>query len=182
MKKIIKNSILIIIILLLTACGNKENVEIVNMDGTTSNRSDNPLYNINVKGSGSLTCTRSATAYNGLNASFNYAINYENGIITSMHSIEKVQGDDKKALDEYEDAYNKIKEKYANIDYYDIVITRDESSVIYDSNIDYSKVDMDKILKLEGNQNDIYNSSNQLELKKWYSFAKKMGTTCMGNI
>lgn len=180
MKRIVKSSLIIIILLLLvTGCG-KDNIEIVNMEGTTSKRSENPLYNINVNGSGTLECTRAANAYNGLTASFNYAITYKHGIITFIHSIEKVKGDSSSALDEYEEAYNKIKDRYSDIKYYDITVTRDTNSVIYDSKIDYEKVDMNKILKLEGNENNIYNSSNKIELKKWYSFVKKIGTTCKG--
>lgn len=181
MKRIVKSSLIVVVLLLLvTGCGKKDNIDIVNMDGTTSKRSENPLYNINVNGSGTLNCTRSANAYSGLTASFNYAVTYKKGIITFIHSIEKVKGESTSGLDEYEAAYNKIKDKYSDIEYYDITVTRDNNSVIYDSNINYEKVDMNKILKLEGNENNIYNSSNKMELKKWYSFVKKMGTTCKG--
>lgn len=180
MKKILKSSLLIIMLLLITGCGKNNGVEIVNMEGTTSNTSENPMYNINVKGSGDLECTRAANAYKGLTASFNYGVTYKNGIITNIHSIEKVKGDDTSALDEYEEAYKTIKDKYKDVKYYDITVTRDSNSVIFDSNIDYTKVNMNKILKIEGNENDIYNSDNKLELKKWYSFVKKMGTTCKG--
>ena len=181
MEKILKSSLIVIVLLLLvTGCNKNKNVEIVNMDGTTSKKSDNPLYNINVKGSGTLECTRAANAYSGLTASFNYGVTYKHGIITFIHSIEKVKGDSSSALDEYEEAYNKIRDRYSDIKYYDITVTRDTNSVIYDSKIDYEKVDMNKILKIEGNENNIYDSNNKLELKKWYSFVKKMGTTCKG--
>ena len=124
MKKIIKNSLIILVLLILiTGCG-KKNIKIVNMGNTTSSRNNNPAYNINVYGSGTLNCTRDASAYSGLNATFNYGVVYKNGIINEIHSIEKVKGNDTKALDEYEDAYNDIKKRYKNLDYYTITVTQ----------------------------------------------------------
>lgn len=180
MKRILKNSFLLLItLLLITGCKNKD-IDIVNTGtGRDNSRSDNPSENINVKGSGTLACVRNANALYGLDGSFNYTVGYRKGIVTQIHSIEKVKGDDQTALDKYEEAYNTIKDRYKGLDHYDISVTRDENSVIFDSLLDYENINMKKFIEISGNQEELY-SDNKLELKKWIKFAKKAGTTCKG--
>ena len=67
-----------------------------------------------------------------------------------------------------------------DLDGYKVTVTRDENSVIYDSDIDYNKLDVDKLKKIEGNEKDHFNSSNKLTLKEWYNVNKTYGTTCKG--
>ena len=177
-KKIVRSSLILLICLFV--CGCKKDVNIVNMSGTTDSRSENPYYNINVNGNGTLQCTRPATVSGGLKGSFNYTIVYKKDKILSMHSIEKVKGNNTSKLDEYEEAYNKLKDRYKDIEHYDISVTRDEESVIIDYTIDYDKVDVDTIIEIDGNENNLYGEDGKITLSEWYKFAKKVGTTCHG--
>ena len=75
-----------------------------------------------------------------------------------------------------------IKEQYKGLRYYDITVTRDGNSVIYDTVINYEKLDMDKLREIEPDiegQDDIY-KNNKLMLKTWWEFSKDMGMTCKG--
>jgi uncharacterized lipoprotein YehR (DUF1307 family) len=177
-----KNKILVIIIclLLLCGCGKKEKVEIVNTSNKKGDTADNGNQNINVNGTGKLDCTREGEAINGLSAEFHYYVIYKDGILLSIHSIEKVSGDNKSVLDQYEDAYKKIKENYKDIKYYDMNISRDEKSVTNDTNINYEKVDIDKIIKIEGTEKNIFNDKKQPTLKKWLKLGETVGITCEG--
>ena len=179
MKRILKSSLIIIILLLLvTGCG-KDNIEIVNMDGTTSKRSENPLYNINVNGSGTLECSRAANVSDGLEASFRIVVTYKNGNMLVLHSIDTIKSDNQDSLTEYENAYNKISEQYKDIKYYDTTVTRDDNSVMFDLNINYEKVDIDKIIEIEGDDAKMF-KDGKAKLKPWLTYAKKFGTTCEG--
>ena len=76
-----------------------------------------------------------------------------------LHSQEKVTGSDQSLLDEYEEAYKNIKDQYKGLRYYDITVTRDDNSVIYDTVINYEKLDMKKLREIEPEiegQDDIY--------------------------
>lgn len=177
-KKLKLSSLIIIVLCVFFLTGCKKDVEIVNVSNKKGNVADKANQNINVKGNGTLKCTRSANAINDLKAEFNYFLTYEKGIITNIHSIEKVIGEDKDGLDQYEEAYNKIKKKYDNLKYYDFTVSRDKTSVTNDIVINFKKVDIDKIIEIEGN--NIYDKKKRPSLKKWLALGKKAGLTCEG--
>ena len=178
-RKIVRSSLIIFICLLLCGCGKDKNIKIINMSSSTASRSDDPSYNINVNGAGTLSCTRPAQV-SGLEGKFTYTITYKADKILTLHSIEKVSGNDSSRLDEFEEAYKKLKDRYKDVEYYNISVTRDEDSVIMDSSIDYDRADIDKIIEIEGNDNNLYGDDGKISLSKWYKFAKKVGTTCRG--
>ena len=180
MKKVKKSSLIVLVLCLFLLVGCKKNIEVVNTSNKKGDYAEQGNQNINVKGSGELKCSRSGNAINGLEAEFHYYLVYENGILKSLHSVEKVSGDDQDALDQYEEAYKKIKENYKDIKYYDTNVSRDKKSVTNDININYDKVDTTKIMAIEGN--NIYNDKNKPTLKKWLKLAKKAGVTCEGVI
>ncbi len=161
----------------MTGC-KKNKVEIMNMSSKTGKYAEDGAYNINVKGSGELECTRAATAIGGLETDFHYYVTYEKGIMLILHSIEKISGDDQEALKQYEDAYNKIKENYKDIKYYDMNVKREKNSVTNDTVINYTKVDTAKIIEMEGS--NIFNNKNKPVLKRWLTLGKKTGLTCRG--
>lgn len=171
--------LLIITILLITGCSKKQEPEIINMGGTLQKKSEDPTNNINVNGSGTLKCKRQANVIGNLNGDFEYYITYEKGIIKVLHSTEKVYGNNKEQLKEFEKAYKNIEEKYKNLKYYDINVIVNDTSVTFDTNINYDKINMKKLIKIENTENEIY-EGNKLKLKKWYELSKKIGITCKG--
>ena len=178
-KKISKLSILLLVIFLVSGCGSKD-VDIVNTSTKKGKTADNGNQNINVNGSGQLKCYRNADAYSGLTADLKYYVTYEKGYMLILHSVEKISGDNQEALDEYEDAYNKIKEKYKDLQYYDFNVTRDKNSVTCDININYTKVDTKKIIEIE--TDSMFDSKNRPVLKKWLEKGKERGLVCEGVI
>ena len=177
-----KNKLLVIVIclLLLSGCVKKDKVEIVNTSNKKGEQADNANQNINVKGSGKLSCTREGNAIKGLSVEFHYYVTYEDGILLNLHSVEKVSGDSQDGLDQYEDAYNKISENYKDIKYYDMIITREDNSVTNDTNINYEKVNIDEIIKIEGTGKNIFDENKKPTLKKWLELGKSVGVTCEG--
>ena len=82
-----------------------------------------------------------------------------------------------KVLDTYEEAYTKIKDYYKEIENYDTKIERDNNSVTYTATVDYSKIDISKLIKLEGEEDNIFENKVP-KVEKWLSLAKKFGTKC----
>ena len=168
MKKIIKTIILIISIIFITACGSEDMEKGI----TVSSKVDTTNKN------GTLLCSRSAEAQNDAQASFLYEIDYKNGYITKLHSKEEITSSSDEVLDTYEDAYKNIFKAYDNLKYYDNNITRTNSSVISDTTIDYTKVDIEKLKELEG-QEDSMIKNGKVALNDWLTFAETFGTTCI---
>ena len=172
--------LVIALLLLVTGC-KKNEPEIINMSGTDEEFNEDAAYNINVNGSGRLQCVRDVNITQ-LEDDFRYSVTYKDGVITMLHSQEKVTGTNKSLLDEYEEAYKDIKDQYKGLRYYDVTVTRNDNSVIYDTVINYEKLDMDKLREIEPEiegQADIY-KNNKLMLKTWWEFSKDMGMTCKG--
>ena len=115
MKKIKRNSLIVLVLCMLLLVGCKKDVDLVNTSNKKDKYAEDANQNINVKGSGKLECNRAGNAINGLSAEFKYYLTYENGILVYLHSVERVSGSDEDALTQYEEAYKTIKEKYKNI-------------------------------------------------------------------
>lgn len=177
MKKINIIGILLLIILLVTGCGN----EVVTEGGIGSQSSGDIISSnnneIDTVGSGKLICTREASAGDGIEVDLSYEIQYSNGIIQVLHSVEKIISDSEDSLDEYEEAYKKIAGNYEGLKYYDTSVVRTDTTVTNDTTINYEKLDMDKLLEIEGADDNIV-EDGKVKLSTWLNFAKKFGTTC----
>ena len=67
---------------------------------------------------------------------------------------------------------------YDNLEYYDNTVTRDNDSVKSVTYINYGKVDMDKLMDIEGTEDNVEVTDGKIKIEDWKSFAKKYGTVC----
>ena len=172
MKKVISLFIIFISCFFITGCGNEEVKEKVPVANKSS-----ILDKIDEAGSGKLKCSREAFASEGIDVELTNEIEYENGYIMILHSIDKVISDNKESLDQYEDAYKKIAKNYEGLKYYDVTITRDSNSVTNDVVINYGKIDTKKLLDIEGEEDNVI-VDGKVALETWVGFAEKFGTVC----
>ena len=161
MMKYQKISLIIILLLipvLITGCG-KSNQKV-------------SLYS----GKGMLKCSREGTLDGGT-AQFSYELSYKDGYVTTLHSIEEITSEDNNILDTYEEAYNNIFASYKGLKYYDNTITRKDNTVTSDTTINYAKIDIDKLLEIEGSEDNVI-EDGKVKVVTWKKFAEKFGTTC----
>jgi len=172
MKKVISLLIVLVSCFFITGCGNEEVTEktpVVNKNSI--------LNSIDKAGSGKLKCSRAAFANEGIDVELTNEIEYENGYIMILHSIDKVISDNKESLDQYEKAYRSIAKNYEGLKYYDITITRDSNSVTNDVVINYGKIDTKKLLDIEGEEDNVI-VDGKVALEMWVGFAEQFGTVC----
>lgn len=177
MKRIKIIGILIIFLLIVTGCSSDTTT---NKDSSSENSSDtisSANKDIDTSGSGKLLCTREASAAEGIDVDLKYEIQYNNGIIQILHSIEKIVSENKDSLDEYEEAYRKIASNYEGLKYYDTSIVRTDTTVTNDTTINYEKLDMNKLIEIEGEEDNVV-EDGRVKLATWLDFAEKFGTTC----
>ena len=172
MKKVISFLIVLISCFFITGCGNEDLEEKVPVANKSS-----ILDKIDEAGSGKLKCSREAFASEGIDVELTNEIEYENGYIMILHSIDKVISDNKESLDQYEDAYKKIAKNYEGLKYYDVTITRNSNSVTNDVVINYGKIDTKKLLDIEGEEDNVI-VDGKVALETWVGFAEKFGTVC----
>ena len=154
MMKILRSSIVLVMVLLLAGCGS----------------------NSSVSSDGVKKCTRTGTVTNG-STEMNYEVYYKGEYVILLHSTEKIISDSSSVLDTYEEAYKNIFKQYEGLEYYDNKITRSSNSVTNEITINYEKIDMGKLLDIEGEEDNVI-ENGKVKLDTWLSFAKKYGVTC----
>ena len=164
MKKI---SIIIILLLVLfvTGCEKETKKEVV-INGKSVNTSKmEHKY-----------CTREGTVEGG-EVSLSYDIYYTNDVLNIIKSIEKVTLDDSSMLDTYEEAYKKVHSYYEGLDYYDTSVVRNNNTVTSTININYDEIDIDKLISIEGEEDNIF-TNKVPSVSKWLALGKKFGIKC----
>lgn len=175
--KIEKVSIVLVIIvlcLLLSACGSKKE----NLDNGNSTKKITIVDDdFNEKSSGTLKCVTEAEAGEGIDVDLSYVIDYKRGNILNLRSVSKITSLDSDVLDDYESAYQGISGNYEGLEYYDTSLIRDSNSVTYEAIINYDKIDTDKLLAIEGEEDNVI-VDGKAKLSLWLDLAEKFGTTC----
>ena len=176
MKKIISLFCLLIICFLLSGCGSEE-VTKPDVTGTTTVVKEIVSEDFNRNGTGKLKCSQEAVAEDGIDVDLSYLVTYKNGNILELVSIQKVISQSNSSLDLYESAYETISDNYNGLKYYDGVVVRDSNSVTYTITINYDKIDIKKLLEIEGEEDNII-KNGKAKLSLWLDLAGKMGTVC----
>lgn len=161
--------ILFISIFLLTGCStNEDNGE---------SKVESGGEKINTSSMQHKHCTRAATAGDGIDVSLSYDLYYTGEDLKLLHSLEKVTSEKSTDLDTYEDAYKTIHAKYNGLKYYDAKVERESNSVASDITINYDKIDIERLLEIEGEEDNII-ENGKAKVDAWLTLAKKLGTKC----
>lgn len=165
----------ILCLILATGCNDKE--ETSSTSSVTSKDGEITSIEDITSTTGELSCTREGSASDGITPSFNYYIKYENDNIIELHSVEMITSTNQDSLDEYETAYQNINNYYKGLKYYDTEVVRTDNSVTRDTVINYDKIDIKKLLDIEGEEDNII-ENGKAKLSIWLEFASQFGTTC----
>ncbi len=122
-------------------------------------------------------CTREASAGSDIDVELSYDLYYTGEDLNILHSQEKVSSEKKESLDLYEDAYKKVQANYEGLKYYDAKVIREEKTVTSDITINYDKIDIEKLLEIEGEEDNII-ENGKAKVDAWLTLAKKFGTKC----
>ncbi len=164
-KKINIVIIFLISLFLITGCSDDDN-KVVSND-----------HKVNTSKMQVMHCSRKASANSGVEVELKYDLYYTGEDLNILHSEEKVISASDESLDLYEDAYKKIHENYEGLEYYDAKVDRGDTTVISDITINYEKIDVEKLLEIEGEEDNII-ENGKAKVEKWLTLAKKFGTEC----
>ena len=123
-----------------------------------------------------MTCTRKGNIDDG-EVKLTYDLYYEGEDLILLHAIEEVITEDSSILDEYENAYKNIRENYLGLNYYDTAVVRTNDSVTNDTIINYGKIDINKLLEIEGEEDNII-VDGKAKVDSWLELAEQFGTEC----
>ena len=158
MKKFSISLFLIMILVLCSSCGKEKIIK---------EESENVLH-----------CTRNITAQDNITTDIKYSIYYDGDYVTKTVSIEKVTSKDKEVLKTYKEAYEKVFSNYKGIDYYDNKVEQYGNTVSSTTIVNYQKVDTNKIIEIEGKDDNIFEDDGRVKKDTLVGFYKKYGVTC----
>ena len=122
-------------------------------------------------------CTRAGSAGSGIDVNLSYEIYYTGEILNIIESTERVETTQANTLDLYENAYKSIHKNYEGLDYYDAEVERTNNSVTSHITINYDKIDIGKLISIEGEDDNVFENKIP-KVEKWKELAKKVGTKC----
>ena len=122
-------------------------------------------------------CTRTATAGDDVDVKLEYDLYYKDDVLLKLESVEQITSKDEETLDTYESAYKNIHKNYEGLKYYDTSVNREKESVTSKIVIEYKKIDIDKLIEIEGEEDNIFENKVP-KASKWKELAKKLGAKC----
>ena len=166
--------VLLVLLFLVCGCSNQEDVDDLDDDVSKKAIVDEDFDR---EGSGTLKCVTAAYAEDGVDVDLSYVVTYKNGNILRLKSKSVIISSNQESLDKYEDAYKNISVGYKGLKYYEAEVLRESDKVTYNTSIDYSNIDIDKLLDIEGEEDNII-KKGKAKLSLWLDLAEKIGTTC----
>lgn len=110
------------------------------------------------KEDGTLICSNTVKPIEGTTIQAKYIITYKNNYVTNLKTIEKVTVGTKDDLELYQEKIEELYKEYKNLDYYKHNINIKNKTLTSTTNINYKKIDTDKLIEIEpGNKQLIEN-------------------------
>lgn len=123
-----------------------------------------------------MTCTRTLNQ-SGIKMDFNYTVDYKGDYVTNLKVVEKVISDDEEILETYKDQVEAIYEPYDGIKYYDYSVEIKDDALISTLNINYSKIDTDKMLEVDSSNKQVI-KDGKVKLADVEAIYKQLGFSC----
>ena len=121
-------------------------------------------------------CTRDGSVDGGKTMLY-YDLYYNGNKLHILRSVESVISEDPTIVETYQDAYINIHKNYEGLQYYDANVTKGSNIVTSIMVINYDKIDIDALLKIEGSEDNII-ENGEAKVDKWLELASKFGTKC----
>jgi len=127
-----------------------------------------------------IECTRNAqsSAGNNVDLDLSYKIYYKDDYVKKVVATDKVKSTDGSIINQYANSYKKIYEAYDGLKYFSNKITVTKDSMTSVTEIDYAHIDTDKLLEIEGKDDNVVNAEGKVPLKDFLAFYKKYGAKC----
>ncbi len=170
--KLLSVLIILFILISITGCSNNKNEDFDFVDGIDTSK-------YKTTGLKSINCSTDTDTSDGVDIDIKMKVYYDkDGYLSILTRNESVTSADKNVIKEYADAYKKLYSSYENLDYYDNVIKQTGDNVTSITYINYSKINMEELLKIENIEDYLTITNGKIKLSDWKEFAEKYGTKC----
>ncbi len=115
---------------------------------------------------------------NGITANVRYELKSQDDKVLNLKSIETIESDDISFLEETKKSIENTYSIYSDIKYYEYDVNINENKLISTVNIDYDKIDLNKLVSIdEGNKNIIVD--NRVSLSYLKNMYESLGSVCI---
>ncbi len=126
---------------------------------------------------GKMVCTRT-TNMNNVEMDLRYEVYYEGNNVNKVQSTEKVISEDAETLQTYQEQVKKIYSSFDNVDHYNYDVSIEGDTLTSTTDFDYTKIDMDQLLKIDSSIEQFLNDNGKIDLDKITQVYEQTGATC----
>lgn len=123
-----------------------------------------------------MSCKKTADQA-GLKMDLSYKVTYKGNDVTNVESTEKVTSEDNAILEAYKEQVEKLYSSYADVEHYDYNVTIDGNTLTSKTDIDYSKIDTDKMIEIDS-ANGALIKDGKININDIKSYYEALGVTC----
>ena len=123
-----------------------------------------------------MTCTRSMNE-NEMKTNLSYKISYKGDYVTRVKSEESIETSDTSTLNTYKEQIEKIYNPYKDVKYYQYDVRIDGNKLISTVDINYEKIDTDKLIKIDSANSQLINDG-KVKVSSVKSLYEQLGATC----
>lgn len=123
-----------------------------------------------------MTCTRTMNQ-SGMKTNLNYKVTYSGDYVNRVQSEESIETDDTTTLNTYKEQIENIYKPYKDIEYYTYNVTVDSNKLVSTVDINYAKIDTDKLLEIDSANSQLINDG-KVKLSSVKSLYEQLGATC----
>lgn len=125
-------------------------------------------------------CTRDAksTAGDNVNIKLSYQIYYKDDYVKKVIATDEVTSSDSSVIEQYASSYKKIYASYDGLEHFSNKIDVSTHSMTSVTEIDYAHIDTDRLLEIEGKDDNVIDKDGKVPLKDFIAFYEKYGADC----
>lgn len=167
-----------ILALVITGCGKNDDKDDAKKEDDKSNVADKDKNEEDISSTKEevMICTRTAKQ-SETNLDFKYQVTYSDGYVKRVLSTEKITSSDKNLLQTYKNSVEELYEPYNSLDYYDTKVTIDGNTLTSIAEIDYEKIDTDKLIEIDS-ANASFIKDGKIKLEDIKAVYTQYGAIC----
>ena len=103
---------------------------------------------------------------NGMELDFRYEVYYQGNNVNKVKTREKVKSESDVTLKNLESQAKTLYSNFDKIKNYNYSVTIEDNTLISTTNINYQKINIDELLKIDSSINQLLNDNNKIDLEK----------------
>lgn len=124
-----------------------------------------------------MVCTRTSTM-NGIKLDLNYQVYYQKDVVNKVQTTEKITSTSKETLAIYKKAVEDLYSNFNGIKHYNYDIAIEGDTLTSKTDINYSKINIDDLLKIDSSIEQLLNKDNKISLEKIKEVYESTGAIC----